>query len=138
MMINMIYVDATNLVLGRMASSVAKLLLRGESVYVVNAEKAVILGNPKATKVSFREKRDRGDPYHGPFYPKRPDMIVRRVVRGMMPYTTARGKEAFKRLRVFISIPDELKDKQFMELRGTANRGECKSLTVEKMAGWSS
>jgi large subunit ribosomal protein L13 len=131
----MIYLDAKNQILGRLSSKIAKMILSGETVYVVNAEKAVVLGNPAAIKKSFREKRDRGDPYHGPFYPKRPDMIIRRTVRGMIPYTTERGREAFKRLRVFISIPDELRNKQFTELSGTGNRGECKSIALDKMTG---
>jgi len=131
-----IYIDATNQIMGRLSSSVAKLLLNGETVFIVNAEKAVILGNPKAIQDGFVAKRARGDPYHGPFYPKRPDMVVRRTVRGMLPYTTQRGKNAFKRLRVFISIPDEATGKEFTQLKGTANKGECKTLSVQKMTGY--
>ena len=130
----MIYIDANNKVVGRLASRVAKMLLSGESVSVVNAEKAVMVGNPAVTLKAFKHKRDRGDPYHGPFYPRSPDMVFRRVVRGMVPYKTARGGEAFKRLRVFISIPQELKGKQFTETTGTANKGEFKSITLERLA----
>jgi len=130
----MIYVDANNQVMGRLASRVARMLLNGESVSVVNAEKAVIVGNPAVTLKTYKHKRDRGDPFHGPFYPRSPDMIFRRVVRGMVPYKTARGGEAFKRLRVFISIPQEMKDKQFAEITGAANKGEFKSISLERLA----
>ena len=38
-------IDASNLLLGRLASIIAKRLLSGEEIIVVNAEKAVISGN---------------------------------------------------------------------------------------------
>ena len=130
----MIYVDAGNKVVGRLASSVAKMLLSGESVTIVNAEKAVIMGRPKATIGIYRQKRARGDPYHGPFYPKRPDMLIKRIVRGMLPYKTARGREAFKRLKVFISIPSEMKDQRFSDISGTGNKGEHKSIRLKVLS----
>jgi large subunit ribosomal protein L13 len=42
-----IVIDATDLILGRMASTVAKLVLKGERVIIINAEKALISGNKK-------------------------------------------------------------------------------------------
>jgi large subunit ribosomal protein L13 len=131
---SMIYLDASDKVLGRMASQVAKRLLGGESVFVVNSEKAVVLGNETATIRLQQQKIKRGDPYHGPFYPRKPDMIFKRVVRGMLPYKTPRGRDALKRLRVFVSVPDELKDKQFIEIKGIGNKGECKCMTLQKLA----
>ncbi len=106
-----IIIDAGGQIAGRVASRVAKMLLREESVCVVNAEKAIISGNPDSTVKLYESKIKRGDPYHGPFYPKAPDKIMERVIRGMLPYKKPRGKRAFKRLKVFISIPEELKDK---------------------------
>jgi len=129
----MICIDATDMILGRLASVVAKKLLNGESVYVVNSEKAVIVGRPKATLAEYKEKRARGDPYHGPFFPRTPERIFKRTVRGMVPHRTARGKEAFKRLRVFISIPSDLKGNEFMVVKEAANKGEEKFITLEKL-----
>jgi large subunit ribosomal protein L13 len=134
-MIFMIYIDAADLVLGRLASTVAKELLNGESVYVVNAEKAVIIGRPESTLKEYKEKRARGDPYHGPFFPRTPERIIKRTVRGMLPYKTARGSEALKRLRVFISIPSELQGKDFTAIKGAENKGEQKFTTVGKLSG---
>ncbi len=134
-MIAMIYIDAKDMILGRLASVVAKKLLNGESVYVVNSEKSVITGKPEATITEYKEKRARGDPYHGPFFPKNPERVFKRTVRGMLPYKTPRGSEAFKRLKVFISIPSDLKDKEFMVVKEAANKGEQKYMTLEKVAG---
>jgi large subunit ribosomal protein L13 len=133
-MMVMIYIDASGQVLGRLASIVAGHLMSGEGVAVVNAEKATVIGSPDSTVASYKQKRARGDPYHGPFYPKHADGIFRRAVRGMLPYKTSRGREAFKRLRVFISLPDDMRDKEFKEVKGAANRGERKCITLAELA----
>jgi len=107
-----IYVDASEQVIGRLASTIAKELLKGKGVYVINAEKSMISGNPKHTLKIYQEKISRGDPYHGPFYPKTPERILKRVVRGMLP-KKARGREVLKRLRVFRSKPEGFEGKKF-------------------------
>lgn len=112
MIMDKMVVDADGCVAGRMASKVAKELLNGKAVQVVNAEKALVSGDQKYTQHFFLEKVQRGDPYHGPFYPKRPDLMLSRIIRGMLPYKTSRGMSALKRLHVYISIPEELKGSQ--------------------------
>ncbi|WP_457619754.1 50S ribosomal protein L13 [Methanopyrus sp.] len=98
-------IDAENAVLGRLASVVAKRILKGERIAVINTEKAVITGKKNTIKEEWLQKIQRGDPKKGPFYPRRPDLIFRRVVRGMLPWKTKRGREAFKRLRAYIGTP---------------------------------
>lgn len=131
---NMIYLDADGMVLGRLSASVAKMLLNGDEVCIVNAEKAAIVGKPSSTISEYKEKRARGDPYHGPFFPRSPERIVKRTVRGMLPYKTARGKEALKKLRVFISIPPEFRAVKFASLEQARNKGEQKFITLQKLA----
>ena len=109
---DILVVDANNQIAGRLASRVAKELLRGMRVFVVNAEHAVISGNPKFIVKKYDEKVKRGDPYHGPFYPRIPDRMLKRIIRGMIPYKRAKGRAAMKRLRVFISVPEEYKGKE--------------------------
>ena len=130
----MILIDAKDQVLGRLASEVAKLVLNGETVNVVNAEKAVITGSPEMIFKEFRVKRARGDPYHGPFYPRSPEMIFKRTVRGMLPYRTTRGGQAFKRFKAFISIPAGFQGKEFTVIEGTKNKGEHKFATLAKVS----
>jgi large subunit ribosomal protein L13 len=102
--------DAEGCIVGRLATIAAKELLKGNNVYIVNAEKALISGNPKYVIDVWQTKIARGHPYKGPFYPKQPDRIIKRVIRGMLPYKKWRGKQAFKRLRVYVSVPQELKE----------------------------
>lgn len=110
---SMIVIDANKKVAGRLASVVAKLLLKGENVVVVNAEKAVVSGRPETIIKRFKELRSKGDPYKGPFYPKRPDRIFRRMVRGMLPYKKKKGKDALRRLKVYIGVPEEFSNVDF-------------------------
>jgi len=107
-------IDANNAVLGRIASRAAKALLDGEEVFIVNAENAVISGYPKSIVERYKARRavrNKANPEHSPHWPRRPDMLVNRIVRGMLPYDRPRGKAASKRLRVYIGVPDELKEK---------------------------
>lgn len=102
-------VDASGLVLGRMASIVAKRLLNGEKIIIVNAEKAVISGDKYTLTRQYNDYLRIGHPGRGPLHPRRPDQIVKRAIRGMLPYKRPRGREAFKRLRVYVGIPEELR-----------------------------
>jgi len=108
----LIVADATNQIAGRLASRTAKKLLKGSRVLIVNAENAVVSGNPVSTAKLYDERIKRGDPYHGPFHSRMPDRMLKRMIRGMLPYKKATGKNAFKRLSVYISVPEELKGRE--------------------------
>ena len=109
-------INAEGLILGRLASKVAKMLLEGEEVVVINAEKAIITGNREFIFEKYKQRtelRTRTNPRKGPFYPKRSDEIVRRTIRGMLPWKTDRGRKAFKRLKVYAGVPKEFEEKEF-------------------------
>jgi large subunit ribosomal protein L13 len=108
----MIVVDATNCVAGRMCSHVSKLLLQGNRVTIVNAEKAMLSGNRYRTIESYKEHLEINsvtNPIHGPFHPRRPDTILSKMVRGMVPKRKSGGITAFKRLRVYMGVPEQMK-----------------------------
>lgn len=100
--------DADGLVMGRLATEVAQLLLDGKGVRVVRAERAIISGDRRAIVQRYKDKRDVGTARKGPFHPRTPDRVLKRAVRGMLPHKKPRGREAFKRLRVYMGLPDEL------------------------------
>jgi large subunit ribosomal protein L13 len=99
-------VDATGLVLGRAASLIAQRLLKGESIVVVHADRSVVTGDRAMVLGFYTANRARGSKRMGPHYPRYPDRIFRRTVRGMLPHLKTRGKVAFDRLEVFIGCPD--------------------------------
>lgn len=106
-------IDASGHVLGRLSSKIAKRLLNGEKIVVVSAEKAVITGDKYMIFERYKEKYDRGSKEKGPYFPRHPEKIFKRTVRGMLPWKSSRGREAYRNLRVFMGVPEELKDKNF-------------------------
>jgi large subunit ribosomal protein L13 len=81
-------------------------------VTIVNAEKAMLSGQRYKTIQLYKEHLEINsvtNPIHGPFHPRRPDTILTKMVRGMIPKRKSSGIEAFKRLRVYIGIPEYLK-----------------------------
>ena len=107
-----IVVDATNCIAGRMCSHVSKLLLKGNRVAIVNAEKAMLSGNRYKTIELYKEHLEINsvtNPIHGPFHPRRPDTMLSKMVRGMVPKRKTTGVEAYQKLRVYIGVPEEMK-----------------------------
>ena len=111
-------IDATNLVAGRIATFAAKKALLGEKITIVNAEKAIITGRKEFLKDFFNERKDRGHPYDGPFHPKMADRILRRIIRGMLPYKQERGKNAYKKVMCYIGVPKDFQGKAFETIPG--------------------
>ena len=139
-----LYVDATNQILGRMASIVAKKLLEGYRVYIVNAEKAVLSGDPLMVVKSYLNLlrvKVHVNPYKwGPRRPRSPIRIVRDAVEGMLPRDRQRGREAARRLKVYIGLPEEFKNKPLTRFpEADAGRLAHKMITVGEVAramGW--
>lgn len=113
--------NAEDQTLGRFLSYAAKKALSGEDVIIVNAEKAVISGKKEVTlKENLRrlEIKNKGNYTRGPFHYKRPDLYVKKALRGMLPYNKPRGVEAFKRVMVYIGMPEEeLKRRHNIDLK---------------------
>ena len=134
----MLIYDAENKILGRLASIIAKKLLEGEEIIVVNCEKAILAGDPKAKVKKYLERIWAGDPKKGPFFPRYPNEIFRRTVRGMLPWKKKKGREAFKRLKVFIGLPDEFKNKELINVKevdaSKLDKTKCKYITLEELS----
>ena len=102
--------DANGIIAGRLGTRVAKAALKGERVVVVNAEKAIITGDRKTVISAYkirRKIRTSTKPEKGPLHQKRPDKMLRRIVRGMLPWPTSRAMNAYRRVQVFIGVPKE-------------------------------
>lgn len=101
-------IDCDSQILGRLASHTAKLLLQGNKVTLVNAEKAAISGHVSNIVANYKQKvefKDKANPEHSPYWSRRPDFLVKRIVRGMLPWKKPKGREAFRRLRVYVGVP---------------------------------
>ena len=107
-----ILVDGSDLIAGRLCSNVAKLLLQGNRVSIVNCDKIMISGKRNSIieeYKTFLKIASIINPKHGPFHPRRPDTIISRMVRGMLPRKKPSGQAALKRLRAYVGIPNELR-----------------------------
>ena len=136
----MIVIDGENCVLGRVATHVAKKALEGELVSIVNAEKMVIVGNERDIYQRYRDKfeiRNISKPEESPNISRRPDLFVKRTVRGMLPSHTSRRLDALHKIKAYIGVPKEFEGKgvKMFELKNTG----MKHVTVDficKKVGW--
>ena len=108
------FVNAEGLIVGRMCSKVAKRLLNGEEVIILNAEKAVFSGKKKSKILEAHKFLEVGAPMRGPFHYRRPDRFLRKTVRGMVPFKQPKGKNAYKRLKVFTGVPLEFANQKMI------------------------
>jgi len=137
----MIVIDGEGCILGRLSAYVAKELTKGETVVVVNAEKIIVTGNMKDIVAKYTQRiglRDIAKPVKSPHYPKRPDLFVKRTVRGMIPYRTRRGREMYRKMRTYMGVPKEYKDTKAIKV-GERKSDTARVITVEKICkelGW--
>ena len=110
-------IDGTNLLLGRLASYSAKQVLLGNKVDIVNSEKVVVSGKKEDLIAHYKHRRDIGEALKGPYYPRTCDRLLRRAIRGMLPYKQYKGKIAYKRVMCYIGVPDTFKDKKPISLK---------------------
>ena len=134
-------IDAEHTIIGRLATKVAKEALGGQSVVVLNAEKALFSGNQATTVQKYQRLRgDIGTRHKGPYIQRRPDMFMKRVIRGMLPTSGARGREAYKRIRIYMGVPEEFKGKQTVKIDSTyTSLGTMKFTSVGEVCkelGW--
>lgn len=114
---NTLVIDATQAPLGRLASFSAKKALLGNKVEIVHCEKAIVIGAPRSVIDDYKAKRKIGGAnFRGPFFPKYPEQIVKRTVRGMLPFKNPRGKEAIKKVICHVGVPEKLKETKKIEL----------------------
>ena len=107
--------DASDKILGRLASHVASQMLTArkagtqQRVIIVNAEKAIVSGPKKRVFGKYRSKYELNHARKGPFFPRMPDQIFKRTVRGMLPYQkNSSGRNSLRDLRVMIGTPSNL------------------------------
>ena len=96
--------DGKEAVFGRLASETAKNLLKGNSVDIINVEEIIISGDKYAfvEKILQKRRMGRGSSLKGPRYSKLPDKMVRRMIRGMLPWDRPKGRDAYKRLKCYV------------------------------------
>jgi len=126
-------IDANGATLGRLSTVTAKRLLNGEEIAIINSEKAIISGKKTTIKKRYKEKREVGTYRKGPFFPRMPNDIIKRTIRGMIPYQTPHGRAAFKRLKCYTGIPKELEGKKYEAIE-QAKKQPINYITIEELS----
>jgi large subunit ribosomal protein L13 len=101
-----VVIDGTDMILGRLATKLAKWAIEGKNIEIINAEKVVIIGKKVQVFGRYKQHSQRGTHTTGPFTHRGADRLVRRSIRGMIPYKTPAGGEAFKRVMCHIGNPE--------------------------------
>ncbi len=113
---NHIVINADGMILGRLCSYVAKKSLLGYTVDVVNVDKAIITGTPKVIFDRFKQFRNMGEPFHGPFIGRSAKDLFKRSLRRMVPHKKSRGVEALARVKAYKGLPVRYADKKLETL----------------------
>merc|ERR1711935_1029211 len=141
-----VIIDGKGHLMGRLASIVAKSLLRGQKVVVVRCEALNISGSLFRNKLKFHEflrKANNTNPRRNFKHYRSPSRIFWRVLRGMTPHKEARGKAALQRLKVFEGVPYPYDQRKRMVVpqalkvsRLRPGRNFCKLGDLASMVGW--
>ncbi len=129
-----VVINAEGHVLGRLSTYVAKRLLNGDEIVVVNAEKAIITGSRDEILNRYYAKYKRGKIINGPFFPKRADLIMKRTVRGMIPFKRPNGRAVYRNLQVFVGVPKELAAAEMMKVESATNIWTDKYVTLGEVS----
>ena len=101
-----LHIDATDAIIGRLGSYVAKQALLGKKVNIYYCEAAIMSGSAAYNFGRYHHLiADTGQPFRGPYYPRRSDMFVRRLIRGMVPHKQQRGKKAYDNIMCYMGVP---------------------------------
>ncbi|MBU2522857.1 MAG: 50S ribosomal protein L13 [Nanoarchaeota archaeon] len=115
-----IIIDATMGVVGRIASYAAKKVLLANEVVIVNCNEAIVTGPRQALIATYKIKLSYGGTSQkGPYGSKVPERMMRRSIRGMLPWPKPRAREVFANVKCFNGVPFEFKDKEKLSFKKT-------------------
>jgi large subunit ribosomal protein L13 len=125
-----IVIDADKAVLGRVAALAAKSALQGKNVAVVNCDNAIISGTQEAILANYIKRFQRGKRRQkGPYYTRTPFRLMKRTIRGMLPFKQQRGKIAFTKIKCYNDVPAEFQSTKKIQMSSNIN----KFLTLKRL-----
>lgn len=129
-----IIINGERCIMGRVASFVAKQVLQGNEVVILNSEKVLVVGNKTNILEKYKviRKKGKGQKMKGPIFPTFPERIMKRAVRGMMRYSEGRGKIAFTRVRCYKGVPAEYEKVE--SISPFKLEKERKAMTLEQLS----
>ncbi|MEM1518129.1 MAG: 50S ribosomal protein L13 [Nitrososphaerota archaeon] len=124
----LLIIDGSGHRLGRLASRVAKMLLEGKKVVIVNARDVVITGSKSA--ILERYNKLIGRTWYSSlskiqvWFPRRSDRILWYTIARMLPRKKAKGREALKRLKIYSGTPEKYMNANKMKIDDALHKSE--------------
>jgi len=109
-------IDGSGLVAGRLSSKIAKKMINGETVIIVNAENVIMVGRREEIVAKYKKKVDasvHSNPHYGPKYERIPSRILKRMIKGMLPNKKTTAERIMKQLKIYNGVPKDLKETTF-------------------------
>jgi large subunit ribosomal protein L13 len=133
---NKLIIDGTGAILGRLCSYAAKQALLGKEITIVNCNDVVSAGNKKNILGEYIIMRQKdGSNLKGPFFPKVPEKIVKRTIRGMLSYKQQRGEKALGRVMCYNKVPAELESAKKISLEIFSSKDKrAKTMKLSEVA----
>ena len=113
-------IDAKDSILGRLGSYVAKQALLGNKIDVINCEECIVSGKKHSILEEYFRRLHRRAPAKGPFFYRRPDMLVKRTIRGVLPFKRARGQDIFRKIKCYVGTPENLKNEKALVIESAS------------------
>ena len=130
-------VDGSNLVAGRLSSKIAKRLIDGETIVIVNAEKVVMVGRREEIVAKYKKKVDArvlSNPLYGPKYERIPSRILKRMIKGMLPNRKKTAERIMKQLKIYNQIPITLKNAELELITGVGYNDKHDFITLKEIS----
>lgn len=130
-------VDVKGLIAGRIASTIAKAVTKGERVIVLNAEEAVIVGNPEATMEKYNVRthvKVHSNPHFGPKYERIPSKMFRRMVKGMLSNKPRTSVKYTRLVTVYNKTPKLVPTGEIKTFEEFRNNERHRSMTLGEIA----
>ena len=130
-------VDASNLVAGRLSSKVAKSMINGETVVIVNAENAILVGRREEIVAKYKKRIDArvlSNPHFGPKYERIPSTMLKRMIKGMLPNRKKTAERIMKQVKIYNGVPKDLKETTFETVDGVKYSEKHDFITLKEIA----
>ncbi len=104
-------INGENLISGRLASIVAKKVIKGEMVTIINAEKVIIVGTTSSILPKYKQRveaRVLSNPHYGPKYDRIPSKILKHSIKGMLPGKSRTNEALLKQIKIFNLVPKNI------------------------------
>ena len=126
-----IIVDSDEAIVGRLGSFAAKELLKGNEVVVINSENAIISGDKNVITEKIVRWRAKGlASQKGPKVSKLHDRLLKRMIRGMLPWDKPKGRNAFKKLKCFVGNGN-LKNEELGKVKKLGHKKPFKYIKIK-------